>query len=522
MKNLHLEMCRALQNSAKGGGQSFLKFNLCSDMTYLRSLYIYRMKPIYVTSLLILILLGDLGLSFLQYLSASIDGDLYAIVLPAPWYEQVLHDVLGLNAVLDGESYGGAGRFSAHFLTSTYFNYMPQLWQTVVSPVDSIYFSAATAKLAAHFGVIMVGASYILGRFQPFRRRFWIAAAAIVPFIQTYGLYHRMGLVDRSITYTFFYIIPIIILLAVLFPFYQYALGYRRQSKSFSLGVWTVPFLVIMVFLGSVEPQVQFLMVSISGLSLISIAWFYRKEAKRLTECVSKPFRGPYWQMGPLLLAMMFSGLWGYIAGQQNIENVSSLPLLQTVIQAAKGLVFHYIQVWPIWFIAAGIAYHLYRLRFRKEVEIIHFRRFLFISFTAICIYMVALPFGGYRSYRPYIYRYDLLIPVTLWLIYALLSSGRLYLKYLHPRHSSRWYIPMIIGFGVVLYAHDLSVKSDNRCEKSKLVQLSQAQTDTVVLDSECPILGWEPDQEYYFTDLKVQMLQRWGIVEGDLTYIQK
>lgn len=489
---------------------------------FLHSLYIYRMKSIYITSLVILILLGDLGLSFLQYLSAPIDGDLYAIVLPAPWYEQVLHDLLGLNAVLDGESYGGAGRFSSHFLTSTYFHYVPQLWQAVVSPVDSIYYSAASAKLAAHLGVIMVGASYILGRFQPFRRSFWIAAVAIIPFIQTYGLYHRMGLIDRSITYTFFYIIPIIILLTVLFPFYQYALGYRAHSKKFTLGAWTVPFLLGIVFLGSIGPQVQFLMVLISGLTLLSIAIAQRNKAQGLIDGISQPFRGSFQQMGPLLLAMMLSGLWGYIAGLQNIENVDGLPFLQTITQAAKGLFFHYFEVWPMWFIAAGIGYHLYKLRSRTESEVKYFRRFLFISLLAICIYMIALPFGGYRSYRPYIYRYDLLIPVTLWLIYTLLTSGRLYLKYLHSRQSAPWYIPMVILFGLVLYAHDLRVKPDNRCEKSKLVQLSQAKSDSIVLDSECPILGWEPDREYYLTDFKVQMLQHWGIVERDLIYIQE
>ena len=480
------------------------------------------MKPTIILLVLAFALIGDLSLSTLQYLSAPIDGDLYAIVLPAPWYAEVLSDPFGFRAVFEEVSYGGAGRYTSHLYFSTYFTYAPGFWQFFVDPVESLYYSAASAKLLAHLGILLIGAGYITGRFHFGRTSFWVAAVAISPFIQAGGLHNRMGLIDRSITYTFFYIIPVLVFLALLFPLYQYALGYKKHPKGFSLGLWTLPCLGMMWLLGSIGPQLQFLMVLTGGLSLAYTVWYQRNEGESIIKSVQRPFLGKYRQLGALLLALIAFGAWGYISGLQNTENADGLPLMQTLIQAAKGIVFHYIQVWPMWFIAAGIAYHLYSLRSSSAPEVRAVRRFLLLSFLGICIYMLVLPFGGYRPYRPYIYRYDLLIPVTLWLVYALLTTGRLYLKYVHAKGTRRWYLPLAIAFSIVLYAHDLRIKDANVCEKSKLVKLSEAETDFIVLDADCPVLAWEPDENPYYTKFKVQLLQRWGIVQRDIEYIQK
>ena len=450
---------------------------------------------------LLVLILGDLCLSWFQYVHRPIDGDLYAIVLPAPWYEEVLEDPLCLKALLAGEEYGGAGRYSAHAFTSGYFHIMPDIFQTFVSPIDSIYYSAAFIKLAAHLSLLLLLAAYVCGHFKVLRKEFlWIMVAA-TPFLQTYGMQNRFGLIDLSITYTLFYIFPLLLIFALLFSLYQYAIGRRQLGVPFSLGIWTMPWLAAIGYIAFWGPQSQVVMVLIGGLGLLNmgLAGWIRHRSWR--EGIAYLFRPSRSQLSLLLIGLILFAGFGYWAGTYNTENVASLPFKETLIQSAKGIKFHFLEPWPLWIVLFFLCYNFYKLPFARSTSLRSWRRLWFFLALGVVIYMLLIPFGGYRSYRPLIYRYDLLIPVTISWLYALLLTGRLLLQEGVLGSKKGVYFLIAALFGVILYAHDLKVKKANKCEKSHLVTLQTSSVDTLVLPADCPILGWEPDDNSFFTE---------------------
>jgi len=471
---------------------------------------------------LILLVVIDLVWAWFQYSGRPIDGDLYAIVLPAPWYAQVLKDPLGYQALSDGMEYRGAGRSSAHFFMYYYFNHVPLLFQYVVSPVKSIYYSAALIQITSHLGVLFLLGAYVCGHLKVLRKDFLWTMVAATPFLQFYGLETRFGLVDKSITYTCFYILPVLLFLILLYPLYQYALGRRQVGKVFSLGIWSGPWLLGMVILAFWSPQLQTLMVLVAGLGWISLWVNGLQEHTSLAKIVAYPLRGPYTQLSLLLVGTGLLAIYGYIVGLNNSENVDSLPLAEAVIQAAKGIKYHFVEPWPIWVALFFFLYHLYRLRGSDLSEAKRWRRLGVMLAIGVGIYMFLIPFGGYRPYRPFLYRFDLLIPVTLSWVFGLLLTGRLIIQGgLLGSHRQK-YLALAAVFGVVLYAHDLRIKKANVCEKTQLYTLQNAQQDTVVLSDECTVLGWEIDTETYYTEKKVKLLQRWKILDRQIVYYQK
>jgi hypothetical protein len=471
---------------------------------------------------LLFIIIGDLVFAWLQYVGMPIDGDLYAIVLPAPWYEEVLLDPFGWEALFSGKEYGGAGRYSAHQFTSLYFNHMPGLFQYLASPIDSIYYSSALAKCAAHLSLLLLLSAYVCGHLRVFRKEFLWTMIAVIPFLQVHGMRNRFGLIDNSITYTLFYIVPLIIIFALLFPLYRYFIGRRQMGTAFTLGWWTLPWLATLWIAAFWGPQSQVVMLLIGGLALLGLWINGFRQHKTLSARILHPFRGNYSQLGLLLVALVVFGGLGYLTGTQNSENVASLPLRETLIQAAKGIKFHFVEPWPIWGVGIFLGIHIYRLNRLPNPRLKLWRKLFIMILIGIAIYMLMIPFGGYRSYRPLLYRYDLLIPVTLSWVFLLLWTGRLVIQEWTSGRNKTIYLISATLFLVILHLHDLKIKDGNACEKGHLNTLQSSEEDVIVLPADCPILGWEPDDNLYYTEKKVELLRRWNILDRHLVYTQE
>jgi hypothetical protein len=72
------------------------------------------MNKRYFTSVLVAFVVLDWVFTCWQHYHLPLDGDLAAIVLPAPWYTQVLHDPFGWAVLAKHESYSATNRFFAH------------------------------------------------------------------------------------------------------------------------------------------------------------------------------------------------------------------------------------------------------------------------------------------------------------------------------------------------------------------------------------------------------------------------
>lgn len=75
---------------------------------------------------ILIILIIDISYSFKQYYGEPIDGDVPNIVNPAPIYQKVLSDPLGISILKGGEKYAATNRFSCH--------YMMRFWLTMYIP----------------------------------------------------------------------------------------------------------------------------------------------------------------------------------------------------------------------------------------------------------------------------------------------------------------------------------------------------------------------------------------------------
>jgi hypothetical protein len=129
-------------------------------------------------------------------------------VLPDEIIQPVFDDPFGFQVISTGESHSNPNRFFAHYAVATYFQYFPLWLQHFTNPIDSIYLASAVAKLIIQLAFIYLLSFFISGSRNPAKKNFLIAAILIVPLFQAYGFWSRMGIVDKSIVYTFFYALP--------------------------------------------------------------------------------------------------------------------------------------------------------------------------------------------------------------------------------------------------------------------------------------------------------------------------
>jgi hypothetical protein len=182
-----------------------------------------KLNKNFVYILIGLLLTVDLAYSFWQYQHTPLYGDLSEIVLTSNdyGYHKMLHDPIGFKVLVNHEKYAGPNRFFAHWTTILYFQQVPKFLQNFVSPIDSVYLSAAIAKTAIHILILYLLAVFVSGSKQVFSRSFLTASLLLEPLFQTAGYVRYIGLIDPSVLYTFFYALPIALLMLFFLPFYN-------------------------------------------------------------------------------------------------------------------------------------------------------------------------------------------------------------------------------------------------------------------------------------------------------------
>ncbi|MFY9152618.1 MAG: hypothetical protein WAO52_11415 [Prolixibacteraceae bacterium] len=179
---------------------------------------------------LIVFILGDLTYSFLEYYYIPLDGDISAGVVPSGDVQKVLDDPFGFHLLASGEKHVNPNRFFAHFTFKEYMQRVPLWLQSWTDPITSVYFSCALAKFVIHFLVIFILATLIAGTKNMLNKNFLIVATLLIPLIQANGYWGHMGIVDKSTTYTFFYALPLVLLMLFLMPFYRFLVE-NEKSK---------------------------------------------------------------------------------------------------------------------------------------------------------------------------------------------------------------------------------------------------------------------------------------------------
>ena len=118
---------------------------------------------LYFLSLVLIIL--ALSKSFKQYYHCSLDGDIAESVLPYPSVQKTFDDPIGIKTIINNDSHWGPNRFFSHYFLHKTFRKIPFLLQNSYEPIDSVYYTAAIAKLIMQSYFIYIN-SYYYWKFQ--------------------------------------------------------------------------------------------------------------------------------------------------------------------------------------------------------------------------------------------------------------------------------------------------------------------------------------------------------------------
>jgi hypothetical protein len=472
--------------------------------------------------LLVAFVVLDLIYSYWQYYQIPVDGDMAAIILPTASCAIVLEHPFGLHALLTQEYYLGPNRFFAHAGMLVFFRYVPLALQLFLSPIDSIYAACALLKVLTQASLVYLLAVFATGTGRLTDRRLWLAMALITPVFQAKGYHDEMGIIDRSITYATFYAVPMVGILLYLLPFHRAAWwGKPLAMRRWQLVVWPL-LAVVLALSGPLVAPVGLLLVPVLLLRQIWLLWprgvTELSWGQQMMYALRAVPRTAWILLGWLGVLCLYS-LW---VGQYNLEGqIVEVSIkdryekmwigLYSIIAGSLGV--------PALFLGAVLNHYLLRaLPLTPER-----RRLVILSnwvFVLALVYLVLLPFGGYRTYRPTIIRRDTLIPITLGLTLFFTMSA-LYLVRELPARFRAVYAGVLLLFVFIYTNSDRPIKDTNECERSTLAYVQQATTNPVKLPPGCNLLTWYPIPDPNSSETQVRVLAHWNILSDSTRYYQ-
>ncbi len=439
-------------------------------------------------------------------MAVPIDGDFANIVLPAQHYQQVLLDPFGINAVSESSKHAGANRFFIHKFMHVYFKKMPLFLQQFMDPVSSLYNSIAIIKLVLQLAMLFL-LSQLITSTQNFRsKELFLGLIILIPFFQSFGYNDQMGIIFKPITYTCFYALPIVALLWFLFP-YLLALRnghfiYISPVRSFFMGM----LLIMLPFSGPLISPLILILVP-----LIILGFFVSNASTKWPSQLN--FSKIFW-----LIIIVLLSLYAMFLGAYNAENVGnhSITIFEKYQRMPKGF-FDLISAKPGLAVLIGFALINAILVFIiKDKNVAHKKLLYFIS-AFIGMYLILLPFGGYRDYRPNIIGTDVFLPIILALLIFTISSS----LFLINRLPAAYRIIPAAVFVIFTWA-DKPNFYYNHCEKNNLMGLNDLKKSENLIEDDCTIMAWDKIGDPTYSITNVKLLQELNVIEELKLYYQK
>ncbi|UOQ73506.1 hypothetical protein [Hymenobacter cellulosilyticus] len=471
--------------------------------------------------------LASLASTFWQNYRVPLDGDLAFIVFPAPWYSEVLHDPFGWSVLTKNAVYGGTNRFFAHATLSLYWKQAPHLLQTVMTPISSVYAASALFTTFTQALLVFTLAAYVRlsGTLTAIKSQWalWLAVALMLPLFQTYGFYEQMAITNRAITYTTFYAFPMALLLLLLWPFYAAA---QRQQPLRLHPVRIVLLLLLMVLIAFNGPiPVAALAVVLFGIGLYWLGqrWQHWKATGQLT---LRPIPGS-WLSGQAILliaVLIVLCMYSLYIGRNNSENTHTHTLGQLYELLPQGLYYWVSADWGLPLLLFVLVINSLLIR-RLAPDAADRQRILLIMRWVVLfsvLYILLLPFGGYRTYRPYLIRNDSVLPVLLGCAFAYGLSA--YYLVLHLRGKlQRVYLAAVVALAVTFVYVDKTkeVPTDNGCERWAMDQMANSPDFVVHISSACNLMSWNTLRNSGESEYQGKLLHYWGITQKVQQYQQ-
>ena len=466
--------------------------------------------------LLILLVIVGLGCTFWQLYGLPLESDLAVIVLPAPACRQVLGDPFGWAALTRHEVYVAPNRFFAHAAMVVYFKSVPFLLQSVFPPITSIYVACALFGTLVETLLLYLLAGYAGGQWDLRRRRIWVLMLLLLPLFQLGGYNDQLGIIDHSVTYTFFYAFPLALLLLWLKPFYQAAVE-KRPFRVGPLGLLGMLGLtVVLSFNGAIVPGV--VAVLSAGIGLY---WLGQQAPLLRRGEWAAVWRRIPWQPFGLLICFGLLCLYSLYIGRFEAEN-AVLPLGERYTRLSMGA-WRLLRKPGLPLLVGAVVLNGWLLRravpaMPNRLQLLHAGRWLGVF---ALVFVLLLPLGGYREYRPYIIRHDSILPVSLGLLYFYALTSYYLARHLAER-PRRWFLGWVGAVSVFFQVTDLALPpANNACERQALQQLAASKKPVTQLCDKCSVLDWTPITRPEQSQVQAQLLAYWGVTHGVRLYYQ-
>jgi hypothetical protein len=223
------------------------------------------------------------------------------------------------------------------------------------------------------------------------------------------------------------------------------------------------------------------------------------------------------------LLPIGVLSLYSLFLGRYNSITIDTqIPLAEMYLKLPQGIYYQFTQKlgWPLLFVALALNSVIIHRKFKDEEGKKFLRLLKWIGLFSL-MYILLLPLGGYRDYRPNVLRYDTIMPITLALIFYFGITSLFLLKNLSNK-SKRYYIPFVITVLLLFTLADESRFDQNACEKSALEQISTSTDSIIALDQDCTVLAWGKLKQPEDSELMGQLLLHWGITKEKKLYFNR
>lgn len=456
-----------------------------------------KIIPLYTFVLFILLL--DFTHSFEHYYYTPIDGDLPGAIVPADDVLPILDSPLGFNTLFNGEEYPNPNKYFAHKICHLWFNNVPLFLQHFVSPIDSLYLTCAIGKLLMHILLIIIIIIVITGSYRIWSFKSITLALLITTLFQSYGYQAYIGIIDIATTYSFFYALPTIILLIYLLPL-LFEILHNKNIPHWVTILW-LAWVPLCTLSGPLNP----------GIALtICFIWFAISIIKKQKLTFNQKV---------LLSALTIFSLYSLFLGTNNSINGEHIkPIIQRYADLPKGL-FYILTgklAWPILITSLIINTILVKRTNATLYKQLKERWFIILTFSTL--YLLLLPLGGYRDYRPYIVRYDTFIPITITMIYMYTYSTYHLIKCYNTKQRCL-YLPFPILIMLIFSNADNNKYTNNQCERNAIEQIATSNNKVVMINTDCLVAEWKQSTDPLDSKLACKMFERLNIISNEKLY---
>lgn len=438
---------------------------------------------------LLLLLLVDGAMSLRNFANTTLDGDLARIVAPSDEYKNVLGNPLGIGVWKSGEATAAPNRAAAHHGFRLWMNNVPR-WMPS-GGVEGLYQSVALLKAVTHFGLLCL-LLYALMRITPLNSAEkglgLLCMAALFQDSSPMTLF--FSVINPAITYVYFYATQALLLGMLAMLLFQ---STRASATFIAVMAVGVPALALG---GPLNAPVM----GIGG----AIYLAYRK-LRGGTAAFSPDYKDL--AIGYILIWTAYS-FW---LGQFNTEHSwANLALTDRYERMWEGILI-LLEPWHgAWFFLLPVL--AFNLLFLRKSDWANGMAGLYLALAAfMVIWVLLLPMGGYRSYRPHIVRGDTLLPVNLVLIWMFAHTSVLL-----ARRRVSLVLPALLCTGYFL-SMDWETKVSNVAERAQFTRLAHADEACVALPRDGTLMHWEWNYESGCEESRWNLvyLNRIGVVRG-------